>query len=185
MYVLRHGQSEFNVRFSKTRIDPGIEDPRLTELGHSQAAEAAEVLARHPITRIVASPYTRALQTATPLAKKLGLPIEIDPLIRERAHFHCDIGTPTGDLRRAWPEIDFGDLPDRWWPAGSESDAQLQARCAAFALRLDRATDWGEVVYVSHWAFIRGLTGLTVPNGTVVELTPGIRATVVHSPETC
>lgn len=184
MYVLRHGQSEFNVRFSETRVDPGIEDPRLTELGHVQAAQAAEILARRPIARIVASPYTRALQTATPLAKALGLPIEIDPLIRERAHFRCDVGTPTLDLRRAWPHIDFGDLPERWWPAGSESDAQLQARCAAFALRLDRATDWGEVVYVSHWAFIRGLTGLRVTNGTVVELTPGIRATVVHSPET-
>jgi broad specificity phosphatase PhoE len=184
MYVLRHGQSEFNVHFSQTRIDPGIEDPRLTDLGHAQAAEAAERLAHHSIRRIVASPYTRALQTATPLAKKLGLPIEIDPLIREHAHFRCDIGTPAPDLRRAWPDIDFGDLPENWWPPKGESGAQLQARCAAFALRLNRATDWGEVVYVSHWAFIRGLTGLRVTNGTVVELTPGIRAKVVHSPET-
>ena len=45
MYVLRHGQSEFNVRFSQNRVDPGIEDPRLTDLGHRQAAEAAEILA--------------------------------------------------------------------------------------------------------------------------------------------
>ena len=54
-----------------------------------------------------------------------------------------------------------------------------------FASRLHRATDWGETVYVSHWGFIRGLTGLAVGNGTVVELGPGPAASVVHAPEPC
>ena len=31
MYLLRHGQSYFNLHFTPTRIDPGIEDPELTE----------------------------------------------------------------------------------------------------------------------------------------------------------
>src|SRR6185312_7012184 len=98
MILLRHGQSEFNLHFSATRRDPGIVDPRLTELGHAQAAAAANVLAGERITRIVVSPYTRALQTAAPLAKAFGVPILINPIVRERYAFACDIGTPRTEL---------------------------------------------------------------------------------------
>lgn len=183
MYLLRHGQSEFNVQFARTRIDPGIEDPALTELGRAQARAAAEVLAARGLTRIVASPYRRTLETAAVLAEALGLAIEIDSLVRERCWFVCDVGTPASRLRSLWPAIDFERLGERWWPARGESEAQLAARCGVFASRLHRATDWGETVYVSHWGFIRGLTGLAVGNGTVVELRPGPDASVVHAPE--
>ena len=45
MYLLRHGQSYFNLHFSETRVDPGIEDPELTPLGVEQAVAAAQQLA--------------------------------------------------------------------------------------------------------------------------------------------
>ena len=64
MILLRHGQSEFNVAFNATRVDPGIPDPRLTEEGRRQARAAAVALAAHPVERLIASPYTRALETA-------------------------------------------------------------------------------------------------------------------------
>ena len=72
MILLRHGQSEFNLHFGATRRDPGIVDPRLTELGHTQAHEAAQQLVGQGIERIIVSPYTRALQTAHPVAAALG-----------------------------------------------------------------------------------------------------------------
>jgi broad specificity phosphatase PhoE len=56
MILIRHGQSEFNVHFSRTGIDPGIEDPRLTPLGERQVEAALATLAQVRITRIVASP---------------------------------------------------------------------------------------------------------------------------------
>ena len=31
MILIRHGESEFNVVFNKTRVDPGIPDPALTD----------------------------------------------------------------------------------------------------------------------------------------------------------
>ena len=37
MFLLRHGQSYFNLHYTETRVDPGIEDPELTPLGHEQA----------------------------------------------------------------------------------------------------------------------------------------------------
>jgi broad specificity phosphatase PhoE len=45
MILLRHGQSEFNLHFTATKRDPGIVDAPLTDLGHAQAAAAAEELA--------------------------------------------------------------------------------------------------------------------------------------------
>ena len=42
MILVRHGQSHFNLHFSATRVDPGIEDPELTDEGVRQAATAAE-----------------------------------------------------------------------------------------------------------------------------------------------
>jgi broad specificity phosphatase PhoE len=110
MILLRHGQSEFNLHFTATRRDPGIIDARLTELGHMQATEAVRLLADQRITRIFASPYTRALQTAAPIAKALGVKVLINPIVRERYAFACDVGTPRAELERAWPEHDFSTI---------------------------------------------------------------------------
>jgi len=183
MYLLRHGESEFNVHFSQTRIDPGIEDPHLTDRGRAQAADAAEHLAGRRIRRVVASPYRRALQTAEIVAGRLGTAIEIEPLVRERCWFVCDIGTAASQLRADWPAISFGDLPERWWPEGGEDEAQLELRCAAFRDKLSATASWDDTVFVSHWAFIRGLTGLTVGNGTVVSLDRGFLGAIVHTPQ--
>src|ERR1700744_2705161 len=121
MILLRHGQSEFNLHFGATRRDPGIIDPRLTELGHSQAAEAARLLAGKGITRIITSPYTRALQTVSPIAKALGLKVSINPIVRERYAFACDVGTPRTELEQAWPEHDFSTVEEIWWPPIEET----------------------------------------------------------------
>ncbi len=101
MILLRHGQSWFNHHFSQTRQDPGIHDPALTPLGEQQAEAAADALAGERIDRILASPYTRALQTAAPIARRLGIPVLVRPAIRERYAFACDVGTPCLDLARA------------------------------------------------------------------------------------
>src|SRR5579862_3611665 len=69
MYLLRHGQSYFNLHFNRTRKDPGIEDPELTPFGVEQARAAAASLAATPLTRIIVSPFTRALQTAQPFLR--------------------------------------------------------------------------------------------------------------------
>src|SRR6201996_2903492 len=128
MILLRHGQSEFNLHFTATRRDPGIVDPRLTELGHQQAAEAVGRLNGLRITRIIASPYTRALQTAAPIAQALGVKVLINPIVRERYAFACDVGTPRAELERAWPEHDFSTIDEVWWPAIEEPAASVVNR---------------------------------------------------------
>jgi broad specificity phosphatase PhoE len=44
MILIRHGESEFNVIYKKTRVDPGIRDPKLTNLGYRQVNKAVGYL---------------------------------------------------------------------------------------------------------------------------------------------
>ena len=172
MILLRHGQSEFNLHFGATRQDPGIIDPRLTPLGHAQAAEAAQALLGLGIERIIASPYTRALQTARPVAAALGLPISIDPIVRERYAYACDIGSIRPDLERDWPEHDFASIEDTWWPAEEEPEASIIDRAARFRSSLATRRDWERTLVVSHWGFILSLTGQSVANGQWLRCDP-------------
>ncbi len=176
MILVRHGQSEFNVVFSVTRRDPGIRDPRLTAEGRRQAEAAADALVGHGIRRLIASPYSRALETAEIVARRLDVPVSVEPLVGERAAFACDIGTPRGDLKARWPHLALDHLEEEWWPALEESEDGLSTRCAAFRAHMTRQRDWARIAVVSHWGFIRGLIGLTVQNGAVLRIDP-------HRPE--
>ncbi len=80
-YFLRHGQTEHN----KERICQGHADVPLNDTGLSQAGAAADILARVQPVAIKASDLIRVRQTAAPIAKLLGLDIQTDPRLRERA----------------------------------------------------------------------------------------------------
>jgi broad specificity phosphatase PhoE len=170
--LIRHGQSDFNVIFNQTRVDPGIVDPGLTEEGERQAEAAGQALAEHDVRRILASPYSRTLHTAEIIAGRLGLPVVIEPLVRERCFFTCDLGSPRSELSARWPGFEFGALPERWWPEPEETEAELQLRCDAFREEMATTEDWRHVAVVSHWGFIRGLTGHAVTNGTLLPFDP-------------
>ena len=172
MILLRHGQSEFNLHFGATRRDPGIVDPRLTELGHQQAVDAARQLADADIRRIIASPYTRALQTAAPIAKTLGLAVTIDPLVRERYAFACDIGTRREELEQAWPDHDFSSIDNHWWPTLEEPADAVTGRAARFRAAMAALDDWAHTLVVSHWGFILCTTGESVANGQWLRCDP-------------
>jgi broad specificity phosphatase PhoE len=172
MILLRHGQSEFNLHFSTTRRDPGIVDPRLTDLGHAQAEEAAHALADQGIERIIVSPYTRALQTVGPVARALGVPVIVDPIVRERFAFACDIGSPCTDLARDWPQLDFSLVENVWWPRQEEPEASIVNRANAFRSSLAARSDWARTLVVSHWGFILSMTGQSVTNGQWLRCDP-------------
>ena len=166
MILMRHGQSEFNLHFTATRRDPGIHDPRLTNEGEAQAREAARALAGSGIRRVIASPYTRALQTAAPIAAARGVPVRIEVGVRERFHFSCDIGSPRVRLEERWPGHDFSALENQWWPDSEESHAAVEVRAARFREAMLAQPDWRQTLVVSHWAFILTLTGQSLENGT-------------------
>jgi len=170
--LLRHGQSEFNVHITATRRDPGIADPALTEHGHMQAEQAARSLRDQNIARIVVSPYARALQTAEPVARLLGVPVFVHTEVRERYGYACDIGTKRSELRRRWPDHDFSHIDEVWWPDQDEPAESVVARAAAFRTEMAARRDWPETLVVSHWGFILCMTGQNVANGAWLRCDP-------------
>lgn len=170
MILVRHAESEWNRHFSRTRVDPGIRDPSLTDLGRHQAEDLVERLAAQGVTGLVASPYRRALETASVVAGRLGLGIGVEPLVRERCVFSCDLGTPRSQLARLWPAVDFAHLDELWWGAPTESEANLGRRAATFRAKARRVADRSGVAVITHWGFIRAATGCEVANAAFVRL---------------
>ena len=176
MFLLRHGQSYFNLHFGENDVDPGIEDPQLTPLGLEQAAAAATHMASVPLTRIIVSPFTRALQTAQPLLATHAVPVEIMHEVRERAAFVCDVGSPPSVLQTRFPHHDFAHLPARWWHEGDESAAETVNRATAFRQMMATREDSRTTILVSHWAFILALTGVSLANGELLDYDPKSKA---------
>jgi broad specificity phosphatase PhoE len=78
-YFLRHGETEFN---HAGRFQGRIDVP-LNDRGLQQAEEAAERLTAFGISRIVASPAQRALQTAGAVAELSAASIDVDDDLME------------------------------------------------------------------------------------------------------
>ena len=60
---------------------------------------------------------------------------------------------------------------DPWWAEEEESVEALARRCEIFCDRIARET-WSEIAVVTHWGFIKAVTGLSVPNGAALRIDP-------------
>lgn len=180
MILLRHGETQFNVVFGATREDPGIADPALTANGQAQAQAAAQKLLSHEVAQIVVSPYQRALETGNIIASTVRAQVRVEPLIRERYAFSCDVGTPRSGLMATWTGYSFDHLEETWWPAGEESEGALHARCRRFSDVMAENGDWRRTVVVTHWGVIRALTGRQVINGEMLRYDPTGRDSPAH-----
>jgi broad specificity phosphatase PhoE len=163
VYFIRHGESESNAGRSD------LPDSELSGLGRHQALCVADRLARAGVRAIYSSPFRRAIETAMPLAERLGLEVWIRPDIVEQfwvGFANLEHFTPCTfqDLAKAWPGIRLDPaLPAGYWewPVWPESVETLAARMRRFADYLKAA--WGDhnddtVAVFSHGAPIaRGL----------------------------
>lgn len=175
MFFIRHGQSAFNVEFNRSGRDPGIRDAGLTPRGVEQARGAAHQLKNKGLTQIIASPYTRALQTAAHLNETLRLPIMAEPLVGERALYTCDIGTERSALKHQWPDVDFSRVEaEEWWPKTGETESSIEGRVRAFLSLMDTEKAQQTLV-VSHWYFIFTLSSLDAENAEIIHRDTGGR----------
>jgi broad specificity phosphatase PhoE len=154
LLLVRHGQSAWN---AEGRWQ-GQADPPLSELGEQQARDAAERLAELGFTAVVSSDLQRARRTADILAAPVGLPVRVDPDLRE-----IDVGDWQGltrpEIEAGWP----GALAD--WsegrsesPPGGETRTHLVERARAALARAAAAASPGDrVLLVSHGALVRHL----------------------------
>jgi 2,3-bisphosphoglycerate-dependent phosphoglycerate mutase len=124
----------------------GVHDDErpLAEAGREAAMELAAELDGWEITAIYSSPYARALETMTILAKRRGLRVQLLDDLRERR-----LSTEPHDewresLARSWADAEFA-LPG----AESGRDAQRRAIGTLDLLRA-RHSDGGRLVLGSH-----------------------------------
>lgn len=155
LYVCRHGESQLNAagRYS------GQLDTPLTERGREQARVAGEQAGALEIDLIVASPLSRAAETARIIAEALGYDpaaIIAQPLAMERSYGALEgqpWTVPADPL--AFPDI--------------ETEATLNDRARQTLERL-RLLEQDTILLVSHGSFLLSLQDLLKPDADHREL---------------
>lgn len=127
----------------------------LSDLGLSQAEELVGHLVAHTPTRILSSPYRRAVQTVQPTADALGLTVETSAELRE---WQSGLA----------PRPDFAAVYRGHWddPEGAEPDGETHQALTRRTVGAIRAAAGrpGTTVVASHGTWVaRALFGLGLP----------------------
>ena len=165
LYFVRHGQSEYNRR----RLYTGQTDVPLTDRGREQARLAGRQTDA-AFDLIVASPLSRALETAQLIAAEIGYPpdrILTNPLFMERG-----LGLLEG---RSNDEIDedtagFDDME-------SIEDFLQRARSGLAFLRGLPAEN---ILLASHGAVARALQAALAPGSSYADFSEPANAVIVQ-----
>lgn len=172
LLLARHGQTVWH---AENRY-AGVSDVSLTDTGRAQADALGRWAAAHPVDAIWTSPLSRAVITADPACRALGLTPHREPGLRE-----CDFGVLEG---RTLAEFAAQD------PAAAEAfrtdpvanpfpraeDPSAAAERGAAALHRIAAAHPGErVLVVAHNTLLRLVlcTLLSIPAGSTAECSPG------------
>ena len=160
LYLLRHGQTEFNVK----KLVQGRCDSPLTDLGRKQAGMAAAWLKGHDVVpnKVVSSPLGRAMDTASLVATELlGPDAAVEPCegIIERSY-----GTFEEGPHDALP-TDVWDPGEDLVPFGGEGSHALQERMVSTLAYLMSAEDVETLLAVSHGSASRQFIKAAAPEG--------------------
>jgi broad specificity phosphatase PhoE len=145
--LVRHGETAANV----AGVWHGSIDTALTPRGASQAELVAEHLGRTraDARALYASPLTRALHTARPIAARLGLVASVEADLREY-HLGEWEGVSYATLAREHRLFERMQGDPDWQPGGGESARQVAERIAG-RLRAIAGRHRGErAIVVSH-----------------------------------
>jgi glucosyl-3-phosphoglycerate phosphatase len=154
--LLRHGQTDYNVA---GRMQ-GHLDSQLTEDGVAQAVAAAPDIAKAGPERIISSDLSRARDTAALVGGACGLPVALDPRLRE-THLGEWQGRTVVEIEQDYPgAIATWRSDPAWAPPGGESRIDVVRRSRPVVDELDdeRAGPApSTVVLVAHGGLIAGL----------------------------
>jgi probable phosphoglycerate mutase len=127
LVLLRHGRTAWNAE----RRFQGQADPPLDDVGVAQAYVVADLIAALQPDVVVSSDASRAMQTAVPVAERIGLDVLPDARLRERSLGHWE-GLTRDEVAARYPD-EFAD-----WIAGrdvsrrgGETRADVAARAYA------------------------------------------------------
>ena len=176
IHLVRHGHHALLGRILCGRM-PGV---YLDERGCREMAATAEAMWLMEPRTIQSSPQRRALQSASIIASRCGLPVEVVPAFDE-----IDMGLWTGarfaDLAEDVKWQQWNERRDIATPPDGESMAALQNRAIG---HLQQLTDHeGSIVIVSHAEPIRAALmyylGIPLDLFYALEVDPGSVSTIV------
>ncbi len=122
-YLIRHGLNDYVDR-AIAGWTPGVS---LNAEGREQASRLAWKLLGRGITRLYSSPLERALETAAPIAKALGLRVEVRDALGE-IHFGEWTGKRFADLDRDPRWLVYNRYRSGTRPPGGELMLEAQVR---------------------------------------------------------
>jgi broad specificity phosphatase PhoE len=172
IWFVRHGQTDWNVAH---RFQGQIYTP-LNATGFNQAHALAETLVGHEFAALYSSPITRARQTAEVISERLGLPVQIEPLLLEIGQGHWEDLT-LDEVAMRYPDEMRAVIRD---PAGThahcgESYYDVAARVTAGADIIAAAHPGERVLAVSHAVAIGSIICVAdhIPLSKLGDHTPG------------
>lgn len=150
IYIVRHGQTEENLR----KILQGHMPGNLTEEGKTQMHAAAETLAEENVRFrcIVSSDLKRALDSADIIADRLHLPVISMGILRER-DWGGYTGIPLSEAREKYRKDGKWVFPD----GGAETDDEIFNRAVKALEVLRRQYENDTVIVVTHGQFARNM----------------------------
>lgn len=143
LLLARHGETDWN---RELRIQ-GHSDVALNDVGRAQARALADELAGVELAAVYSSDLSRARETAKIAATGRGLPVLVDPDLRER-----DYGCWEG-LTRSEIEARYGSHAHH----DGETDEEVRARMAGAVARIVAAHPGARVLVVSHGGALNAL----------------------------
>jgi probable phosphoglycerate mutase len=136
----------------RIELETGIADPELAAEGHEQAAKMAAYLGVEDVEAVYVSPLRRALETASPLCKVLGLEAVVSEGVAEfdrnsREYVPVEELRATNDPR--WEKLLRGE-----WDGVDEDPSLFKARVVATVEDMIARHPGGRVVVVCHGGVI-------------------------------
>ncbi len=148
--LVRHGEPVI------AKSDHAPVDPELTSRGQWQAECLGDWLACEGIDHIVASTRRRAQETAAPLARRLGLEVEVLDDIDEIDRL-ARVYAPIEILKLRHPEIWDAVQRGDWQSIGWDDPAYFRERVVAAWERLLERAPGQRVVMACHGGVIRAI----------------------------
>lgn len=137
----------------------------MNDTGRAQAKRAGELLARRKWDAIVASPLSRAFDTASIIAREVGLPEPtIDQRLVERAYGDAE-GMAISEVDRRYP----GDAH----VPGRESREDVARRAIDALIDIAESNPGKAVIVVSHGGLIRSVLNAVEPSTRHAAITNG------------
>ncbi|MEI7883246.1 MAG: histidine phosphatase family protein [Actinomycetota bacterium] len=136
----------------RVELETGIADPELAAEGHEQAAKMAAYLGVEDVEAVYVSPLRRALETARPLCKVLGLEAVVSEGVAEFDRNSREY-VPVEELRASndprWEKLLRGE-----WDGVDEDPSIFKARVVATVEDMIARHPGGRVVVVCHGGVI-------------------------------